>query len=290
MAAKRIRFAASPSTRMRLMPDPKASASTAPVLECRGIERSFGGVKALKGVDLSIAPGRIVGLVGPNGSGKTTMVNVVTGFYPPQTGSVRLFGEDITGLRPYKVAQRAVARTFQNLALFRGMSVLDNVLLGRHVHMRPSALASLFYWVWAAREEVAHREVVEDVIDFLQLQDIRDEPVESIPPGLQKRVELARALASEPRFLILDEPMAGMNQEEKEYIARFILDTRDERGVTIMLIEHHMDVVTSICDEVLVLSNGEAIASGEPKAAISAPRVVEAYLGQRAAQRSGVAA
>jgi branched-chain amino acid transport system ATP-binding protein len=264
--------------------------SAAPVLECRGIERHFGGVKALKGVDLSIAPGHIVGLVGPNGSGKTTMVNVVTGFYPPQTGSVRLFGEDITGLRPYKVAQRSVARTFQNLALFRGMSVLDNVLLGRHVHMRPSALASLFYWVWAAREEVAHREVVEDVIDFLQLQDIRDEPVESIPPGLQKRVELARALASEPRFLILDEPMAGMNQEEKEYIARFILDTRDERGVTIMLIEHHMDVVTSICDEVLVLSNGEAIAAGEPRAAISSPRVVEAYLGQRGAQRTGVAA
>lgn len=258
------------------------------VLECRGVERSFGGLKALKGVDLSIAPGRIVGLVGPNGSGKTTMVNVVTGFYPPQAGSVKLFGEDITGLRPYKVAQKSVARTFQNLALFRGMSVLDNILLGRHVHMKPGALASLFYWVWAAREETAHREVVEDVIDFLQLQDIRDEPVESIPPGLQKRVELARALASEPRFLILDEPMAGMNQEEKEYIARFILDTRDERGVTILLIEHHMDVVTSICDEVLVLSHGEAIASGEPRAAIASPRVVEAYLGHRAAQRSGV--
>jgi branched-chain amino acid transport system ATP-binding protein len=265
---------------------PKASPL---VLECRGVERYFGGLKALKGVDLEIAPGRIVGLVGPNGSGKTTMVNVITGFYPPQVGSVRLFGEDITGMRPYKVAQRSVARTFQNLALFRGMSVLDNILLGRHVHMKPSALASLFYWVWAAREEVAHREVVEDVIDFLQLQDIRDEPVESIPPGLQKRVELARALASEPRFLILDEPMAGMNQEEKEYIARFILDTRDERGVTILLIEHHMDVVTSICDEVLVLSHGEAIAYGEPRAAIASPRVVEAYLGKRAAQRSGVA-
>lgn len=261
-----------------------------PVLECRGVERYFGGLKALKGVDLTIEPGRIVGLVGPNGSGKTTLVNVITGFYPPQVGSVYLFGEDITGLRPYKVAQRSVSRTFQNLALFRGMSVLDNILLGRHVHMKPGALASLFYWVWAAREEVVHREIVEDVIEFLQLQDIRDEPVESIPPGLQKRVELARALASEPRFLILDEPMAGMNQEEKEYIARFILDTRDERGVTILLIEHHMDVVTSICDEVLVLSHGEAIAQGEPRAAISSPRVVEAYLGKRAAQRSGVAA
>lgn len=264
--------------------------SMVPVLECSGIERYFGGLKALKGVDLRIDPGRIVGLVGPNGSGKTTMVNVITGFYPPQVGSVRLFGKDITGLQPYKVAQRSVARTFQNLALFRGMSVLENILLGRHVHMRPSAIASLFYWVIAAKEEVEHREVVEDVIDFLQLQNIRDEPVESIPPGLQKRVELARALAAEPRFLILDEPMAGMNQEEKEYIARFILDTRDERGVTILLIEHHMDVVTSICDEVLVLSNGESIASGEPRAAISSPRVVEAYLGKRGAQRSGVVA
>lgn len=262
----------------------------APILECRGIERSFGGVKALKSVDLTIQPRQIVGLVGPNGSGKTTMVNVVTGFYPPQAGSVRLFGEDITGMKPYKIAQRSVARTFQNLALFRGMSVLDNILLGRHVHMTPGALASLFYWLWSAREETAHREVVEDVIDFMQLQDIRDEPVESVPPGLQKRIELARALASEPRFLILDEPMAGMNQEEKEYIARFILDARDERGVAIMLIEHHMDVVTSLCDHVLVLSNGEAIAAGEPRAAISSPRVVEAYLGHRAAARTGVAA
>jgi len=269
-------------------PSAHARSTGAPILECLGVERHFGGLKALKGVDLAIDEGRIVGLVGPNGSGKTTLVNVITGFYPPQQGRVRLYGQDITGMRPYKVAQRAVARTFQNLALFRGMSVLDNILLGRHVHMRPSALASLFYWAWAAREELAHREVVEDVIDFLQLQDIRDEPVEAIAPGLQKRVELARALASEPRLLILDEPMAGMNQEEKEYIARFILDTRDERGVTILLIEHHMDVVMSLCDEVLVLSSGEPIARGDPRTAIAQPQVVEAYLGQRAAQRSGV--
>jgi len=264
------------------------TSAPSPILECQRVERHFGGLVALKGVDLNIDAGRIFGLVGPNGSGKTTLVNVITGFYPPQHGHVRLYGQDITGLRPYKVAQREVARTFQNLALFRGMSVLDNILLGRHVHMRPSALASLFYWVWAAREELAHREVVEDVIDFLQLQDIRDEPVEAIAPGLQKRVELARALASEPKLLILDEPMAGMNQEEKEYIARFILDTREERGVTILLIEHHMDVVMSLCDEVLVLSSGEAIARGDPRTAIAEPQVVEAYLGQRAAHRSGV--
>lgn len=260
------------------------------VLACDNIDRSFGGLRALKGVSLAVREGEIFGLVGPNGSGKTTMVNVITGFYPPENGSVQLFGQDITRMQPYRVAQQALARTFQNLALFRGMSVLENILLGRHVHMRPSALASLFYWVWAAKEEVAHRRIVEEIIDFMQLQDIRDEPVEAIPPGLQKRVELARALAAEPKFLILDEPMAGMNQEEKEYIARFILDARDERGVSILLIEHHMDVVMSICDRVMVLSNGETIAEGKPREAIADPRVVAAYLGQRAALQAGVAA
>ena len=254
-------------------------------LSCRGIERSFGGLKALKGVDLEVRRGEIFGLVGPNGSGKTTMVNVMTGFYPPNAGQVELFGRDITRMAPHKVARCGVARTFQNLALFKGMSVLDNILLGRHVHMRPSALGSLLYWVWAEREELAHRRIVEEIIDFMQLQDIRNEPVEVIPMGLQKRVELARALVAEPRFLILDEPMAGMNQEEKEYIARFILDARDERDVTIFIIEHHMDVVTAICDQVVVLCYGEVIAEGEPMAAISEPRVVKAYLGERAAAR-----
>ncbi len=255
------------------------------ILECRGIERSFGGLKALKSVDIHVDRGEIFGLVGPNGSGKTTMVNVVTGFYPPNAGSVQLFGQDITGMKPNRVARMGVARTFQNLALFRGMSVLDNILLGRHVHMKPGALPSLFYWLWGAREEIAHRRAAEDIIDFMQLQDIRDEPVEVIPMGLQKRVELARALVAEPRFLILDEPMAGMNQEEKEYIARFILDARDERNVSILLIEHHMDVVTAICDRIVVLSYGEIIAQGEPKAAIADPQVITAYLGERAAAR-----
>ena len=270
--------------------DEPAAALSPVVLACDNIDRSFGGLRALKDVSLAVREGEIFGLVGPNGSGKTTMVNVITGFYPPESGSVRLFGQDITRMKPYRVAQQALARTFQNLALFRGMSVLENILLGRHVHMRPSALASLFYWVWAAKEEVAHRRVAEEIIDFMQLQDIRDEPVESIPPGLQKRVELARALVAEPKFLILDEPMAGMNQEEKEYIARFILDARDERGVSILLIEHHMDVVMSICDRVMVLSYGETIASGKPREAIADPKVVAAYLGRRAALQAGVAA
>ncbi len=260
------------------------------VLTCQGIERSFGGLMALKGVDLHVDKGEIFGLVGPNGSGKTTMVNVISGFYPPNAGSVTLFGKDMTAIAPHKIAAQGVARTFQNLALFKGMSVLDNIMLGRHTHMHPSALASLFYWVWAEKEELKNRRAVEEIIEFMQLEDIRDEPVEVIPIGLQKRVELARALVAEPRFLILDEPMAGMNQEEKEYIARFILDARDERDTTILIIEHHMDVVTAICDRVVVLSYGEIIAQGEPNAAISDPKVVAAYLGERAAKRhAGVA-
>lgn len=255
------------------------------VLRCLDIQRSFGGLKALKSVNLEIRKGEILGLVGPNGSGKTTMVNVITGFYRPEEGTVTLFGENITHKKPHAIAARHLARTFQNLALFRGLSVLDNILLGRHVHMRPSAIATLFYWVWALREETRHRRVVEEIIDFMQLQDIRNEPVEVVPLGLQKRVELARALAAEPKLLVLDEPMAGMNQEEKEYITRFILDARDERDVSILLIEHHMDVVTAICDRMQVLSYGETIAEGKPRDAIADPRVVSAYLGQRAAKR-----
>src|SRR5579864_3888854 len=231
--------------------------ATSPSLECENIVRSFGGLKALKGISLAVEPGQIFGLVGPNGSGKTTLVNAITGFYPPQEGRILFGGKDITGIRPHLVARLRVARTFQNLALFRGMSVLDNILMGRHVHMRPSALATLFYWWWAERDEIRQRKRVEEIIEFLQLESVRDEPIDVVPLGLQKRVELARALAADPRFLILDEPMAGMNQEEKEYMARFILDTRDAHRTTILLIEHHMDVVASICDRMAVLSYGE---------------------------------
>ena len=250
-----------------------------PALECRGVERRFGGLVALTGVDLQIRRGEIFGLVGPNGSGKTTLTNAITGFYPPQKGSIRFAGRDITGMPPHAVARLGVARTFQNLALFNGMTVLDNILLGRHVHMRPGVLRTALYWWLARREETEHRQVVEEVIDFLQLQGVRDELVDVIPIGLKKRVELARALVAEPRFLILDEPMAGMNQEEKEYMARFVLDARDERGVTVLLIEHHMDIITGICDRMLVLSYGEVIDTGIPREVVQNPRVIEAYLG-----------
>ena len=177
-------------------------------------------------------------------------------------------------------AASGIARTFQNVALFKGMSVLDNILLGRHIFMRPSALASLFYWWWAQKEEIAHREKAEEIIDLLQLESVRDEPVDVIPLGMQKRVELARALCAEPKFLILDEPMAGMNQEEKEYMVRFILDAQEALGLTVLLIEHHMDVVTAICDRVVVLNNGQKIAEGPAREAINDPAVVAAYIGK----------
>ncbi|HDZ80745.1 MAG TPA: ABC transporter ATP-binding protein, partial [Roseobacter sp.] len=221
----------------------------------------------------------IFGLVGPNGSGKTTLTNAITGFYPPQKGKILLGGRDITGTAPHKVAGMGVARTFQNLALFNGMSVLDNILLGRHIHMNPGVIRTALYWWLARPQEIANREVVEEVIDFLQLESIRHEMVDGIPIGLKKRVELARALVAEPHLLILDEPMAGMNQEEKEYMARFILDARAERGVSVLLIEHHMDVIIGICDRMLALNYGEMIASGIPREVIKNPRVIEAYIG-----------
>jgi branched-chain amino acid transport system ATP-binding protein len=256
------------------------SGATAPVLECRGLERRFGGLVAVSGVSLRIERGEIFGLVGPNGSGKTTLVNAVTGFYPPQRGEILLNGADITGLAPHKVARRHVARTFQNLALFNGMTVLDNILLGRHVHLKPGVVKTALYWWLSQPEEVAHRHVVEETIEFLQLQGVRDDPVETLPIGLKKRVELARALVAEPGLLILDEPMAGMNQEEKEYMARFVLDARDERGITVLLIEHHMDVVLGICDRIMALNYGEVIGTGLPREVVANPRVIEAYLGK----------
>lgn len=256
------------------------AASREAILECRGIERRFSGLVAVTGVDLVIRRGEIFGLVGPNGSGKTTLTNAITGFYPPNKGSIRLDGQDITGRKPHRIAALGVARTFQNLALFNGLTVLDNIMLGRHIHMRPGVLRTALYWWLARPEEVANRVICEEIIEFLQLEGIRHELVDGLPIGLKKRVELARALAAEPRLLILDEPMAGMNQEEKEYMARFVLDARAERGVSVLLIEHHMDVITGICDRMLALNYGEMIGTGIPREVIRDPRVIEAYIGQ----------
>ncbi|MFC0281089.1 ABC transporter ATP-binding protein [Falsigemmobacter intermedius] len=254
--------------------------ATTPILEVEGIERRFGGLVAVTGVDLRLMPGEIFGLVGPNGSGKTTLTNAITGFYPPNKGRIRLAGEDITGRRPHRIAALGVARTFQNLALFNGLTVLDNIMLGRHIHMRPGVFRTALYWWLARPQEIANRAICEEIIEFLQLEGIRHEMVDGLPIGLKKRVELARALAAEPRLLILDEPMAGMNQEEKEYMARFILDARAERGVSVLLIEHHMDVITGICDRMLALNYGEMIGTGIPREVIKDPRVVEAYIGR----------
>ena len=249
-------------------------------LICKNVDRWFGGLHALKGVSVTIGKGEIFGLVGPNGSGKTTLVNAITGFYPPQKGTITFEGYRLNGLKPQRIARLGIARTFQNVALFRGMSVLDNILMGRHIFMNPNPLASLFYWWWAQKEEIAHRRKVEEIIDLLQLESVRDEEVDVLPLGLQKRVELARALCAAPRLLVLDEPRAGMTQEEKEYMVRFILDAQEELGLTLLIIEHHMDVVTAICERILVLNNGAAIAEGPAREAIADPQVVEAYIGK----------
>jgi branched-chain amino acid transport system ATP-binding protein len=252
-----------------------------PFLTCQNVWRWFGGVKALDDVSLEIMTGELFGLVGPNGSGKTTLVNAITGFYPPQRGRIIFDDQEITKLRPHKVSPLGIARTFQNLGLFRGMSVLDNILMGRHTYMRPSALRTAFYWWLSLKEEVGNREMVEEIIDFLHLESVRHDHVDVLPIGLQKRVELARALAAEPRLLILDEPMAGMNVEEKEYMARFVLDIHYERGVTIIIIEHHLDVVIGICDRMAVLNYGVKIAEGPPQKVIKEPAVVTAYTSGR---------
>lgn len=254
-------------------------------LRCTGIERRFAGVVAVTGVDMEIRTGEIFGLVGPNGSGKTTLVNAITGFFPPTKGEILFHNRNITGLPPYRVASMGMARSFQNLALFNGLTALDNILLGRHIHMRPSVWSTALYWWVGRREEIENRARVEEIIEFMQLESVRDELVDDIPIGLKKRIELARALAAEPTMLILDEPMAGMNQEEKEYMARFILDAREERGITVLLIEHHMDVITGICDQAMALNYGELIATGTPKEVVSNPLVIEAYIGGRRAVR-----
>jgi len=251
------------------------------ILNCTSLVRRFGGLTAVDHVSLSLREGEILAVIGPNGSGKTTLINLITGFYKPQEGRVVFAGQDITRLRPHTIARLGVARTFQNLALFSGMSVLDNILLGRHIHMRSNLLSTALYWWWGVHEEERHRRAVEEVIDLLQLEAVRHEPVELLPIGVRRRVELARALAARPRLLVLDEPMAGMNQEEKEYMARFILDARDELGTSVLLIEHHMDVVMDISDRVVVLNYGVQIAEGLPQEIMNHPAVIAAYLGER---------
>jgi branched-chain amino acid transport system ATP-binding protein len=252
----------------------------AALLEASGIILSFRGVNALSHVSLTVDRGTIHAIVGPNGAGKTSLLNCISGVYRPQRGTVRFDGRDVGKLGPSQRSALGIARTFQNIALFRGMTVLDNLLIGRHLHQKVGVLGGAVYFGPGEREEIAHRELVEDVIDFLEIQHIRKKVVGTLAYGLQKRVELARALALEPKLLLLDEPMAGMNAEEKEDMARFILEIHEERGTTMVMIEHDMGVVMELSDRITVLNFGERIAVGPPDEIRRDRRVQDAYLGQ----------
>jgi branched-chain amino acid transport system ATP-binding protein len=251
-------------------------------LQVDDIHISFGGLRALQGVSFGVQAGEIVALIGPNGAGKTTLLNAISGVYHPSQGRILWNGQDRTFLPPNRIATLGIARTFQNVALFRGMNVLENIMVGRHCHMRAGVLRAGVFWGLAQREEIRHRAVVERIIDFLEINHLRKAPAGTLPYGLQKRVELGRALAAEPQLLLLDEPMAGMNLEEKEDMARFILDVNDEWGTTILLIEHDMGVVMDISHRVVVLDHGEKLAEGTPDQVRTDPAVIQAYLGEQA--------
>jgi branched-chain amino acid transport system ATP-binding protein len=253
-----------------------------PLLSVQDAHLHFGGIRALSGVSLEVQAGQITAVIGPNGAGKTSLFNAISGFYKPQQGRIVFDGQDISQTRPNVRAAMGLARTFQNVALFRGLTVLDNIKLGGHNRMKANTLQAMAYWGKSRREEMMLREEVEhDVIDFLEIDHIRHQSVASLSYGLQKRVELARALAMRPKILMLDEPVAGMNREETEDMARFILDLQEERGMTILLIEHDMGMVMDISNHVAVLNFGQLIASGSPQAVRSHPDVIEAYLGSR---------
>ena len=250
------------------------------LLEVRELTLAFSGLVALDGVSFDANEGELLAIIGPNGAGKTSIFNCLNGVYRPRTGTMRFQGRDLRGLRPHEIARLGIARVFQNVELFPHMTVADNLMLGRHVLMRTGLITGALWLGPARREEVRHRRRVEEVIDFLEMQAIRASPVGALPYGLQKRVQLGRALAMEPKLLLLDEPVAGMNLEETEDIARFVLDVKEELGVTQILVDHDMGVVLDIADRVVVLDFGRKIAEGTPDEIRRNPNVARAYLGQ----------
>lgn len=260
----------------------ESSTRRPPLLEIEKLSLAFKGVRALDGVDLAVPEGAIVAVIGPNGAGKTSLFNCISGVYRPTEGTVRFAGQDLTALSPHRIAALGVARMFQNLALFENLTVLENLLVGRHHLYRGHWLGRLFWTRSARNEEVVHRRRAEEIVDFLDLERYRKTPVAILPYGVRKRVELGRALCMEPKLLLLDEPAAGLNQEETEDLARYLLDIRDELGVTQILIEHELRFVLDLADSVAVLDFGKRIAQGTPDDIRVHPRVIEAYIGEAA--------
>jgi branched-chain amino acid transport system ATP-binding protein len=252
-------------------------------LEVKNISKHFGGIEALRDLDFGVKPGEILALIGPNGAGKSTVFNCINGIYKPERGSILFLGENIVGLKPHRIARQGIARTFQNIALFSNMTVLENLLLGRNPSLSAGVLWGGLFYGKALAEELESRRRVEEIIDFLEIERYRKTPVGALPFGVQKRVELGRALAMKPQVLLLDEPVAGMNEEETEDMARFIIDIQEELGVTILIVEHDMGVVMDISDRVVVINFGLKIAEDIPAEILKNPLVIQAYLGEQGA-------